>query len=339
MNAGTAPDRGARDNNTHPLLQIENLRVHYSAGRQKLNAVRNLSLSIDAGQTVAIVGESGSGKSSAAMALVNGLAGNGEWDADRIVFKGKDISRQELMRLRGRAITYMMQDPSGALNPVLTVGDQIKRVLKYHTSLSKAEREIRALELMERVEIPDAASRLQAYPHEFSGGMQQRIVLAMALAPDPVLLIADEPTTGLDVTVEAQIFTLLARLKRELNMSIVLVAHDLGVVATSADEAVVLYAGKVVELGSVDALFRRPRHPYTIGLLQCAHDLHRDNILNPIPGRIPGLEERPTGCVFHPRCAWKTEECESIDPELAPLDGQRVACIHHQDVSAATPNS
>ena len=319
-------------NDADPVLQIENLNVHYGAGRQRLNAVNGLSLTIGAGQTVAIVGESGSGKSSAAMALVNGLAANGEWDADRIVFQGQEISRQELMRLRGRAITYMMQDPSGALNPVLTIGEQIKRVLKYHTSLSSAEREDHAIELMERVEIPDAASRLNAYPHEFSGGMQQRIVLAMALAPSPVLLIADEPTTGLDVTVEAQIFALLERLKRELTMSVLLVAHDLGVVATSADEAVVLYAGKVVEWGSVASLFRRPRHPYTIGLLRCAHDLHEENVLNPIPGRIPGLGERPHGCVFHPRCAWKTAECESIDPELIQLDGQSVACIHHENL-------
>ena len=315
-----------------PVFQIENLNVHYGAGRQRLNAVNGLSLTIEAGQTVAIVGESGSGKSSAAMALVNGLAANGEWDADRIVFQGQEISRQELMRLRGRAITYMMQDPSSALNPVLTIGDQIKRVLKYHTSLSSAEREDQAIELMERVEIPDAASRLNAYPHEFSGGMQQRIVLAIALAPSPVLLIADEPTTGLDVTVEAQIYALLERLKRELTMSVVLVAHDLGVVATSADEALVLYAGKVVESGSVASLFRRPRHPYTLGLLRCAHDLHEKNVLNPIPGRIPGLGERPHGCVFHPRCAWKTDECEAADPELIQLDGQSVACIHHENL-------
>ena len=315
-----------------PVFQIENLNVHYGAGRQRLNAVNGLSLTIGAGQTVAIVGESGSGKSSAAMALVNGLAANGEWDADRIVFQGQEISRQELMRLRGRAITYMMQDPSSALNPVLTIGEQIKRVLKYHTSLSSAEREDQAIELMERVEIPDAASRLNAYPHEFSGGMQQRIVLAIALAPSPVLLIADEPTTGLDVTVEAQIYALLERLKRELTMSVVLVAHDLGVVATSADEALVLYAGKVVESGSVASLFRRPRHPYTLGLLRCAHDLHEKNVLNPIPGRIPGLGERPHGCVFHPRCAWKTAECEAADPELIQLDGQSVACIHHENL-------
>ena len=320
-------------NDSRPLLQIENLRVHYGAGRQRLNAVNGLSLTVGAGQTVAIVGESGSGKSSAAMALVNGLAANGEWEADRIVFQGQEISRQELIRLRGRAITYMMQDPSGALNPVLTVGEQIRRVLKYHTSLSKAEREAHAIELMERVEIPDAVSRLDAFPHEFSGGMQQRIVLAMALAPSPVLLIADEPTTGLDVTVEAQIFALLDRLKRDLTMSVVLVAHDLGVVATSADEAIVLYAGKVVEWGSVAALFHRPRHPYTIGLLRCAHDLHEENVLNPIPGRIPGLGERPHGCVFHPRCAWKTAECESTDPELIQLDGHSVACFHHDKLS------
>ncbi len=319
-------------NDAGPVFQIENLNVHYGAGRQRLNAVNGLSLTIGAGQTVAIVGESGSGKSSAAMALVNGLAANGEWDADRIVFQGQEISRQELMRLRGRAITYMMQDPSSALNPVLTIGEQIKRVLKYHTSLSSAEREDQAIELMERVEIPDAASRLNAYPHEFSGGMQQRIVLAIALAPSPVLLIADEPTTGLDVTVEAQIYALLERLKRELTMSVVLVAHDLGVVATSADEALVLYAGKVVESGSVASLFRRPRHPYTIGLLRCAHDLHEKNVLNPIPGRIPGLGERPHGCVFHPRCAWKTDECEAADPELIQLNGQSVACIHHENL-------
>ena len=319
-------------NDAGPVFQIENLNVHYAAGRQRLNAVNGLSLTIGAGQTVAIVGESGSGKSSAAMALVNGLAANGEWDADRIVFQGQEISRQELMRLRGRAITYMMQDPSSALNPVLTIGEQIKRVLKYHTSLSSAEREDQAIELMERVEIPDAASRLNAYPHEFSGGMQQRIVLAIALAPSPVLLIADEPTTGLDVTVEAQIYALLERLKRELTMSVVLVAHDLGVVATSADEALVLYAGKVVESGSVASLFRRPRHPYTLGLLRCAHDLHEKNVLNPIPGRIPGLGERPHGCVFHPRCAWKTDECEAADPELIQLDGQSVACIHHENL-------
>ncbi|MCY4411553.1 MAG: ABC transporter ATP-binding protein [Caldilineaceae bacterium] len=319
-------------NDAGPVFQIENLNVHYGAGRQRLNAVNGLSLTIGAGQTVAIVGESGSGKSSAAMALVNGLAANGEWDADRIVFQGQEISRQELMRLRGRAITYMMQDPSSALNPVLTIGEQIKRVLKYHTSLSSAEREDQAIELMERVEIPDAASRLNAYPHEFSGGMQQRIVLAIALAPSPVLLIADEPTTGLDVTVEAQIYALLERLKRELTMSVVLVAHDLGVVATSADEALVLYAGKVVESGSVASLFRRPRHPYTLGLLRCAHDLHEKNVLNPIPGRIPGLGERPHGCVFHPRCAWKTDECEAADPELIQLDGQSVACIHHENL-------
>ena len=316
-----------------PLLQIENLSVYYRAGGQKLSAVNALSLTIKAGQMVAILGESGSGKSSTAMAILNGLASNGEWDADRIVFKGKEISKQQLTHLRGREITCIMQDPSGALNPVLTVGDQIKRMLKYNTSLSRRERDARAIELMEHVEIPDAASRLNAYPHEFSGGMQQRVVLTMALAPNPSLLIADEPATGLDVTVEAQIFALLEKLKQEFDMSILLVAHDLGVVATSADEVVVLYAGKVVEEGSVDALFRRPRHPYTIGLLGCATALHKEDVLNPIPGRIPGLGERPSGCVFHPRCAWKTDECELIEPELRPVGKQKVACIHHEGVS------
>ena len=316
-----------------PLLEIENLRVDYTAGGQKLRAVDGLSLTINRGQTVAILGESGSGKSSTSMAILNGLASNGEWKADRIAFKGEVLNRTQLTNLRGREITCIMQDPSGALNPVQTIGDQIKRMLRYNTSLPRSQRDARAIELMKLVEIPDAASRLGAYPHEFSGGMQQRVVLAMALAVNPALLVADEPATGLDVTVEAQVFALLDSLKREFDMSILLIAHDLGVVATSADEVVVLYAGKVVEHGSVHSLFNQPRHPYTIGLINCAKDLHRENVLNPIPGRIPGLEERPTGCVFHPRCSWKTDECELMDPGLISVADQRVACINYEDVS------
>tara|TARA_B100000315_G_scaffold253744_1_gene293216 strand:- start:367 stop:1368 length:1002 start_codon:yes stop_codon:yes gene_type:complete len=318
-----------------PLLEIENLRVDYTAGGQILRAVDGITLTINPGQTVAILGESGSGKSSTSMAILNGLASNGEWHADRIAFKGQELNRQQLTDLRGREITCIMQDPSGALNPVQTIGTQIKRMLRYNTSLGSTEWEARAVELMQLVEIPDAVSRLGAFPHEFSGGMQQRVVLAMALASNPALLVADEPATGLDVTVEAQVFALLERLKHDFDMSILLVAHDLGVVATSADEVVVLYAGKVVEKGSVNSLFNRPRHPYTIGLINCARDLHRENLLNPIPGHIPGLEERPSGCVFHPRCSWKTDECELVDPELTPLGDQTVACINHENVSTS----
>ena len=316
-----------------PLLEIENLRVDYTVGGQKLRAVDGLSLTINAGQTVAILGESGSGKSSTSMAILNGLASNGEWHADRIAFKGEVLNRQQLTNLRGREITCIMQDPSGALNPVQTIGTQIKRMLRYNTSLPSGKRDERAIELMQLVEIPDTVSRLGAFPHEFSGGMQQRVVLAMALASNPALLVADEPATGLDVTVEAQVFALLERLKNDFDMSILLVAHDLGVVATSADRVVVLYAGKVVEHGSVNSLFNQPRHPYTIGLIDCARALQRENVLNPIFGRIPGLEERPSGCVFHPRCSWKTEECELMEPGLIQVGDQRVACINHEDLS------
>ena len=316
-----------------PQLEIEKLRVDYTAGGQKLRAVDGLSLTINPGQTVAILGESGSGKSSTSMAILNGLASNGEWKADRIAFKGEVLNREQLTDLRGQEITCIMQDPSGALNPVQTIGNQIKRMLKYNTSLPRSQWDARATELMQLVEIPDASSRLGAYPHEFSGGMQQRVVLAMALASNPALLVADEPATGLDVTVEAQVFALLDRLKHEFDMSVLLVAHDLGVVATSADEVVVLYAGKVVEHGSVHSLFNQQRHPYTIGLINCARDLDRENVLNPIPGRIPGLEERPRGCVFHPRCSWKTDECELMDPGLISIADQRVACINYEDVS------
>ncbi len=333
-----------------PLLAVEDLAVHFHTADGVVRAVDGVSWSIDRGQTLGIVGESGSGKSVSALAVM-GLVPDppGRLESGRIRFKGRDLlaaGEEELRRIRGKEIAMIFQDPLTSLNPVIKVGHQITEVVRAHEAVGWVVARRRAVDLLGEVGIPDPRRRAQEYPHQFSGGMRQRAMIAMALALDPVVLLADEPTTALDVTVQAQIMELLAALQERRGTAMVLITHDLGLVAGHADRVVVMYAGRVAEVATVDDVFYRPRHPYTLGLLSSAArlDRRRADRLQPIPGHPPSLIRVPPGCPFHPRCPFATEVCHGQMPPLAPSDAARpdhLAACHHSDGVAvrASPGS
>jgi peptide/nickel transport system ATP-binding protein len=305
------------------LLEIEDLRVQFATEDGVVKAVDGVSLSVDTGSMLGVVGESGSGKS-VSMLTVMGLtrAENASFSG-RAMYDGRDMltaSTEELRRIRGNEIAMIFQDPLSSLHPFYKVGWQLVEAMQAHNDVSGRAARERAVELLALVGIPDPRSRVNAYPHEFSGGMRQRAMIAMALANEPKLLIADEPTTALDVTVQAQILQLIARLQRELNMAVVLITHDLGVVAEVTDRIVVMYAGEIVESAETKTLFRAPEHPYTWGLLQSIPrlDRPRNEELIPIPGRPPSLIAPPSGCHFHPRCPYVRERHRRVHPELEP---------------------
>jgi peptide/nickel transport system ATP-binding protein len=318
------------------ILSVEDLRVAFDTREGLVQAVDGVSWAVAPGRTLGIVGESGSGKTVAAMTAMGLTRGSRVRVSGRVLLDGEDLlaaAPGRLRRLRGDAIAMVFQDPLSALHPLLRVGAQIGEALRAHRGgVSRGEARARAIELLELVAIPNARRRVDAYPHELSGGMRQRAMIAMALANEPRVLIADEPTTALDVTVQKQILALLRRLRDELGMAMVLITHDLGVVAETADEVAVMYAGRIVEQAPADELFAAPQHPYTWGLLRSMPrlDTAPGADLVPIPGRPPSLMDPPSGCRFHPRCPYVRERHRSVDPALQPLAGapeHQVACL------------
>jgi len=328
------------------LLSVDDLKVHFHTDQGVVRAVDGVSWSVDRGQTLGIVGESGSGKSVSALAVM-GLVPvpPGRFESGRILFEGRnllEVGEKELRDIRGKQISMIFQDPLTSLNPVFKVGHQIAEVVQVHDKVGRLVARRRAVDLLGEVGIPNPRQRAQEYPHQFSGGMRQRAMIAMALALDPVVLLADEPTTALDVTVQAQIMELLRALQESRGTAIVLITHDLGLVAGHADRVVVMYAGKVAEVGSVDDAFYRPRHPYTLGLLSSLArlDRRRADRLRPIQGQPPSLIRVPPGCPFHPRCPFATEVCQRETPPLAPVGPDRpdhLAACHHRDEVAREP--
>ena len=307
-------------NNNKSFLSINNLEVSFFTHAGEVKAVRGISYSVNKGEILGIVGESGSGKSVSTSALMRMVASPGEILAGQIHFDGKDIldlSEKEMVEIRGKDIGMVFQDPMTSLNPVYTVGNQIDEVLRKHTNLNKAERKARIIELFELVGINQPEKRMKQYPHEFSGCMRQRVVIAMALACNPKLIIADEPTTALDVTVQAQILELIQKITKENNTSVILITHDLGVVATVCDRIHIMYGGKIVEKGTTEEIFYEPKHPYTKGLLSSIHNSHSQEHkpLVPIPGTPPDLLDLPKGCAFADRCPNVKEICREKQPE------------------------
>jgi peptide/nickel transport system ATP-binding protein len=317
------------------LLEVEDLRVSFETEDGIVHAVDGVSYSVDIGQTLGIVGESGSGKSVSSLTTLGLTRGEHTRIEGTINFDGEELlsmPAKRLRRIRGNQIAMIFQDPLSSLHPFYKVGWQLTEAMRQHQSLSKSAAAKRAVELIDLVGIPDPDRRVNQYPHEFSGGMRQRVMIAMALANEPKLLIADEPTTALDVTVQAQILALLDDLQRRLGMAIIIITHDLGVVAETADEITVMYAGRVVERGPTKRIFATPEHPYTWGLLKSIPrlDIPRDEELVPISGRPPSLINRPSGCFFNPRCPYARESHRRIDPRLEPVPGEldhQVACL------------
>ncbi|GGK08317.1 ABC transporter ATP-binding protein [Pseudomonas matsuisoli] len=316
------------------LLDIHNLNVRFG-GRDAPPVVEGLDLSIDAGEVLAIVGESGSGKSVTMMALMGLIDHPGIVTADQMQFLGHDlltIRGRKRRQLIGKDMAMVFQDPMTALNPAYTVGYQIEEVLRQHLNLKGSAARKRALELLERVEIPAAESRLDAYPHQLSGGMSQRVAIAMAIAGEPRLLIADEPTTALDVTIQAQIMDLLLALQRDQGMALILITHDLAVVAETARDVCVMYAGQAVEKGHIPTLFDAPAHPYTEALLAAIPEQGQGERLATLPGIVPGRYDRPTGCLLAPRCPYVQNRCQKR-PALEPYDRGAVRCFFPRNMA------
>ncbi|MFS4583418.1 ABC transporter ATP-binding protein [Phaeobacter sp. C3_T13_0] len=317
---------------TQPVLEVRNLSTTFKRGAVMLPAVRDVSFDVRQGEVLGLVGESGSGKSVTLRSILGLTRRHGEVTGE-VRWQGQDIARltdRQLRRVRGGEVAMIFQEPMTSLNPLLTVGLQLTETLKAHTDLSRAARRDRAIEMLDHVGIPAAASRLQDYPHQFSGGMRQRVMIAIALAAEPKLLLADEPTTALDVTIQAQILDLILRLSDEMNMGVILVTHDLGVVAQTCENVAVMYAGRIVEQGAVRQVLRTPRHPYTAGLMRSVpQDVAPRTTLYSVPGTPPSLERLPQGCAYAARCEARTEICLSKRPPLEMISAdRRAACFN-----------
>ncbi len=314
-----------------PLLEVRDLVVEFATPRGTVRAIDGVSFAIAPGATMGLVGESGCGKSVTSLAILRLLDGNARILSGSIRFAGRDLlplPEDEMRKLRGARIAMIFQEPSTSLNPVFTVGAQVAEALRLHRGLSRADAWAGAVDLLRMVEIPDAERRARSYPHEMSGGMKQRVMIAMAISCEPALLIADEPTTALDVTIQAQILDLLRGLKDRLGMSLLLITHDLGVVAAETDEVAIMYAGRIVEQAPAVELFASPAHPYAQALLASLPRLeHRAQRLTAIPGRVPDLLALPSGCRFRDRCPRAAARCATDDPALRALSpGRAVAC-------------
>ncbi len=313
------------------LLRVENLVTRFYTDEGVVKAVDGNSFHLDADEALGVVGESGSGKTVTALSIMRLIENPGRIEGGRILFLGQDLlrkSERQMRRIRGKEISMVFQDSLSSLNPTLTVGTQIVRVLRNHLRISRRDGWRRAMELLAAVGIPEPAKRVSHYPHQLSGGMRQRALIAMAIACNPKLLILDEPTTALDVTIEAQIFELIGRLKGEFGMGVFLITHDLSVVASFCQRVIIMYAGKIVEEAPVEELYENPLHPYTLGLLRSIPPLDGEaERLESIPGEVPDLINLPLGCNFSPRCALADERCWQVEPELSEITpGHRAAC-------------
>ncbi|MEW6502559.1 MAG: ABC transporter ATP-binding protein [Chloroflexota bacterium] len=310
--------------NTPPLLQVQNLKTYYYTDDGIVKAVDGVDFEVYPGEVLGLVGESGCGKSVTSLSIMGLIEPPGKIVDGKILFDGKNLlemSEKEMAQVRGKNISMIFQQPQTSLNPVFTIGEQISEILKIHSSLSKQELHQRTLELLQMVGIPDAHRKINAYPHEMSGGQAQRVMIAMALALNPQLLIADEPTTALDVTIQAQILDLMRELRSRTGTAVILITHDLGVIAEMADRVAVMYAGRIVEQADVNTLFSTPRHPYTQGLIESVPVLGQiKEELATIPGNVPNLVDLPPGCRFAPRCtareAYGLEICHQFEPDL-----------------------
>jgi peptide/nickel transport system ATP-binding protein len=327
-----------------PLLKVEDLHTSFRTARGTLRAVGGLSFQVEAGETVAIVGESGSGKSVSAMSILRLLPESQTSISGRIDFDGQNLlalSEPEMRKIRGNRIGMIFQEPMSSLNPVMTVGDQIDEAVRLHRRITRRDAHARVMELLMLVGIPAPAQRIREYPHQLSGGMRQRVMIAMALACDPALLIADEPTTALDVTVQAQILDLMQELKQRLGSAVILITHDLGVVSEVAQRVVIMYAGRKVEEATTRDIFSKARHPYTVGLLAAiprpGSSLHEDSPqrLAEIAGIVPDLNEIIPGCPFAPRCAHATATCFNIPPRLVQVSPTQMVACHYAEAGTS----
>jgi oligopeptide/dipeptide ABC transporter ATP-binding protein len=317
------------------MLEVAHLTTVFDLATGPAKAVDDVSFEIRAGETLGLVGESGSGKSVTALSLMRLVQPPGRIANGQILFKGRDLlrlSEPDMRKVRGAEISLVFQEPMTALNPVFTIGDQIGEALLVHGRTTRREAKIRAIELLEAVRMPNAEARVTDYPHQLSGGMRQRVLIAMAIACKPSLVVADEPTTALDATIQADILDLLREMKKTLNLSLLLITHDLGVVAETADRVAIMYAGRIVEHGPVRAIFHSPQHPYTRGLLASLPGAVRGQRLRAIEGTVPVLGSFPCGCTFHPRCPDRFEPCDSVPPpEYAVGEGHGARCYLHDE--------
>jgi oligopeptide transport system ATP-binding protein len=313
------------------LLEVNNLVTSFRTSEGTLQAVRDVSFHVDKGETLCIVGESGCGKSITSLSVMRLLPSNGSIESGEILLNNEplqNLSNEQMRKIRGNKMSMIFQEPMTALNPVLTIGYQLREPLMLHHKVSKSQASKQSIELLKQVGIPNAEKRLNQYPHELSGGMRQRVMIAMALACHPSLLIADEPTTALDVTIQAQILDLINDLKEKLDMGVLMITHDMGVVAEVADRVMVMYAGKKIEEGPVEEIFNNPSHPYTIGLLNSVPNVDDPEFeLEPIPGNMPGLNEQISGCRFHPRCKFAMDKCKvEAPPDFEISKGHSAKC-------------
>jgi oligopeptide/dipeptide ABC transporter ATP-binding protein len=322
---------------TETLLKIEGLKTYFFTEAGIVKAVDGMSFDVRKGESLGLVGESGSGKTVTALSILRIIPKPGKTVEGKIEFKGENLldkSEKEMQSLRGREIAIIFQDPSSSLNPVYTVETQLRDVLTAHEKISKVECHKKIVELMNLVGIPEAETRMREYPHQFSGGMKQRVAIARALALQPTLLFADEPTTALDVTIQAQVLDLLEDLKKRMGMSLVMITHDMGIIAKMTTRVVVMYAGNVCEIAKTGDLYEHPRHPYTASLLAAVPRLDRKKTLSIIPGNIPNLIEPPSGCRFHPRCEFATQKCAEAPPLLEEVEPDHfVACYEWKNIT------
>lgn len=318
---------------TAPILKIKNLTTSFATANGIIRAVDNASLELEQGETLAVVGESGCGKTVLSLSIM-GLISDppGRITGGQVIYKNQDLilmTDKQMQKIRGNHLSMIFQEPMTSLNPVFKIGDQVGETLRLHKGLDYHEAKQAAIETLALVGIPNPQKRVNSFPHELSGGMRQRVMIAMALACNPEILIADEPTTALDVTIQSQILKLLDDMKKEINGSIMLITHDLGVVARVASRVAVMYAGQLVECSNVNELFREPLHPYTQGLLASVPKLGSRAELTPIPGNVPPLNDLPEGCRFHPRCKFAFDKCKLMPPQLTVKEGREIRCWLH----------